>query len=107
MACYNINPASVAAFCVVWGIKHEKFSVLYYVRYEMAMMKNKAWVCLAAMAVWVVVFSAGCSAPGLTKSEVHRRHHHTVLNNWWQVQDDIDTVLLLDRPTRLSSMPVR
>jgi ABC-type oligopeptide transport system substrate-binding subunit len=73
----------------------------------MTMMKNKALVCLAAMAVLVLVFSAGCSAPGLTSSEVHRRHHHTVLNNWWQVQDDIDTVLLLDRPSRLSSMPVR
>ncbi len=70
----------------------------------MAMIKNKTLVCLTVMAL--LVFSAGC-APGLTSKQVHRRHYHTIQNNLWQIQDDIDAVFLLDKPSRLSSMPVR
>ncbi len=50
---------------------------------------------------------SGCKAPGRTKEEVSRRHHEAIQQNFWQLQDDIDAVFLLDRSTRLSESMVR
>ena len=55
----------------------------------------------------VSVLATGCAAPGLTKKEVHRRHIDTFQNDLWQMQDDIDAILMIDRPSRLSNMMVR
>lgn len=62
-------------------------------------------VLVAAIAVGGVL--SGCQAPGRTKEEVSRRHHEAVQQNFLQVQDDIDALFLLDRPSRLSESMVR
>ena len=64
-------------------------------------------VILLVLLVAVSVLATGCAAPGLTKNEVHRRHINKFQNDLWQIQDDIDAVLMIDRPGRLSSMMVR
>ena len=62
---------------------------------------------LLVLLVAVMVLSSGCAAPGLTAKEVHRRHVETFRNDLWQFQDDIDSVLMIDRPSRLSPWMVR
>ena len=63
-------------------------------------------------ATWVLAVAAGaslsgCAAPGRTAAEVNQRHRTTIQNDLWQVQDDVDAVFLLDRPSRLSDKMVR
>ncbi|MBL7215502.1 MAG: hypothetical protein ISS71_07465 [Phycisphaerae bacterium] len=55
----------------------------------------------------VLVLATGCASPGMTKKDVHRRHINTFQNDIWQMRDDIDAFLLIDRPSRLSPMMVR
>jgi len=62
-----------------------------------------AWPVLA-----ILVLLAGCAgSPGRTSSEIDRRHQRYIQTNWLQMQDDIDDVLMIDRPSRLSEMFVR
>lgn len=49
----------------------------------------------------------GLEAPGLTRQQVHQRHYEAIQNDLWQLQDDIDSFFLFDRPGRLSPMVVR
>lgn len=49
----------------------------------------------------------GCSSPGETSSEVHRRRRNVLRTNRLQMQDDVDKVNMLDRPSRLSDMHTR
>ena len=64
-------------------------------------------IIMLVLLVAVSLLATGCAAPGLTKNEVRRRHIDTFRNDLWQMQDDIDSVLMIDRPNRLSSMMVR
>ena len=65
------------------------------------------------LTVAAVLFCAGLSgchygeAPGLTRQQVHMRHYDTIINDQWQIQDDIDAVFLFDRPGRRSQMMIR
>lgn len=65
--------------------------------------QNKAIIlCLAA---FLIALLAGCSnTPGLTRKDVDRRHYHSLYTNWLMFQDDVDSILMIDRPTRLSPM---
>ena len=49
----------------------------------------------------------GLKAPGLTKEQVNQRHYDAIQVNWWQLQDDIDSFFLIDRPSRMNRMVVR
>ena len=49
----------------------------------------------------------GCSAPGETSSEVRMRHKRILKNNLQQAQNDIDAILLIDKPSKLSDKVVR
>lgn len=60
-----------------------------------------AVVCIAALML------GGCSAPGRTAQDVHLQHGKTIKTNWLMIQDDIDSALLLDQPTRMSQMITR
>jgi len=64
------------------------------------------WFCVLA---GLVVVNTGCFAgsPGETRGEVHRRHMRVISTDKLQRQDDIDALLLLDRPSRLSEKPIR
>ena len=54
----------------------------------------------------LVMMSCGCASwwtyPGETAAEANRRHKRVVRNNFEQMRADVDTVLLLDRPTMLT-----
>ena len=71
------------------------------------MRKNTGLVMVWVLAIVAGAFLAGCAAPGRTRAEVNQRHRDTIQNDLWQIQDDVDAVLLLDRPNRLSDKMVR
>lgn len=57
----------------------------------------------------VVLCLTGCNrgTPGETAAEVNRRHIHIIDNNMRQLQSDIDAVLMLDEPSKLSDRHIR
>jgi len=62
-------------------------------------------VILAVILLVLVFVPLGCSSfsqPGETAAEGHRRHLRTVRINQQELMADIDTVLMLDRPSRLT-----
>ena len=64
-------------------------------------------LCVVAMMIPCLV---GCNvgpSAGETKAEIDRRHHRVHETGWLEVQDDLDAMLLLDRPTRLTDKFVR
>ena len=51
-----------------------------------------------SLALWL----AGCTQPGETASEGHRRHMRNLRINQQELSEDLDTALLLDQPSKLS-----
>ena len=64
-------------------------------------------VIVLLLLVAVSLLATGCASPGLTKNEIRLKRIDRFQNDLWQMQDDIDSVLMIDRPNRLSSMMVR
>jgi len=63
------------------------------------------YLCLFTVLIGVL---AGCmGTPGETAEEVHTRHVGVMKENHLQMQDDIDAILMLDKPSRLSDKLVR
>jgi hypothetical protein len=63
------------------------------------------WILALAMIACVSVsLLAGCSLrhPGETRAEIDRRHYRTLRLNNEMMLSDLDKVLLLDRPSRLT-----
>lgn len=68
-------------------------------------LKNLGICCLL-----IAIASAitGCAAgPGETKAELDRRHDRVVKTNMLLVQEDLDAVFMLDKPSRASDKLVR
>ena len=63
-------------------------------------------VCLS-ITIMAMSCLTGCQGAGETRAEVNRRHHRVVNTNLQRLQDDVDSVLLLDKPTRLSEKYIR
>jgi len=63
-------------------------------------------LCFCLFAALIVSLTA-CSSPGETAREVHTRHVGVVKTNWLEMQDDIDAVMMLDKPSRLSDKLIR
>lgn len=65
----------------------------------------RALVLGSILCVWVIL-SSGCASgwnyPGETADEGSRRHKRVVQTNFEMMRADIDTVLLLDRPSNLT-----
>lgn len=62
-------------------------------------------VILAVILLILVFMPFGCSSfsqPGETAAEGHRRHVRTARINQQEMMADIDAVLMLDRPSRLT-----
>jgi len=62
-------------------------------------------VILAVILLVLVFMPFGCSSfsqPGETAAEGHRRHHRMARTNQQELMADIDAVLMLDRPSRLT-----
>ncbi|MHC5082509.1 MAG: hypothetical protein ACYTET_01020 [Planctomycetota bacterium] len=72
-------------------------------------MKKQVLVCLMLLVFALLSMTlTGCQgAPGLTSQEVHRRHVDTFQNDIWQMQDDFDAIMMIDRPARQSKWMVR
>jgi len=58
---------------------------------------------LAAVVCVLTTWLSGCGGqPGETKAEVSRRHDRVMRLNGEMMMSDLDKVLMLDRPSRLS-----
>ena len=63
--------------------------------------------CLCLLVVFAMVLT-GCGATaGETKAEANRRRGHIMKTNISLLQDDIDAVLMLDKPSKTSEKLVR
>jgi len=62
------------------------------------------FLALAAAAYVLMVLLAGCSLrhPGETRAEIDRRHSRVLRLNNEMMLSDLDKVLLLDRPSKLT-----
>ena len=60
-------------------------------------------VILVTVVLFLVFIPSGCTftQPGETLAEGHRRHLRTIRVNEQEMMSDIDTTLMLDRPSRL------
>ena len=66
------------------------------------MMKNKLVVMVFGIFLCSLIFwLAGCSQPGETTAEGHRRHRRNLRLNRQGLMQDIDKVLLTDKPSKL------
>ena len=59
-------------------------------------------LCLILLSMVVSCFTGCGGAPGMTARQVHRRHVDVMKTDMLQLQDDIDAILMIDRPSRLS-----
>ena len=70
------------------------------------MRNGSVYVCnliLVITLLLLVFIPFGCTftQPGETLAEGHRRHQRTIRINEQEMMSDIDTALMLDRPSRL------
>lgn len=73
-----------------------------------AILKCLGRVCCLWVLCLIVFCLGGClSSPGETSSEIHRKHMNTIKTDKLQIQDDVDAVLHLDQPSRLSEKFIR
>ena len=77
-------------------------------KYNMNMRFLARAMCLFGLSLMVLVL-VGCNmgAPGETASQVRQRHVDVSKTNLIQVQSDLDAVLLLNKPSRLSDKAIR
>ena len=73
----------------------------------MTMRKHIAIGLVTGLALAAGACMSGCSSRGMTTAEVNQRHNRTIQNNMWQIQEDLDAILMLERPTRLSEQMIR
>ena len=63
--------------------------------------------CCFLLGCAILLNLCGCSSPGETRTEVNERHMRVIKTQNRQIQDDMDAVLLLDRPSKLSDKITR
>ncbi len=63
--------------------------------------------CFCILCATALCLSGCFKAAGETASEVHQRQMRIINTSRRQMQDDIDAVLLLDRPSRLNDKVIR
>ncbi len=59
-------------------------------------------ICLLVLLIGLMSGCAG--APGLTEKDIDRRHYHSVYTDWLMFQDDMDKILMIDRPSRMTPL---
>ena len=73
-------------------------------------MKNIAWFVICVIFLANVFFAPGCQqmpGRGRTAAERQRTHQRVKETANQQIADDLDTIFLYDRPSRLSELRVR
>ncbi|HEW79244.1 MAG TPA: hypothetical protein ENH34_04675 [Phycisphaerales bacterium] len=64
-------------------------------------------VMLGAVLCTLVLWLSGCSQPGETTAEGHRRHIRNVRLNQQELVEDIDKAIHADKPSKLSDKRIR
>jgi hypothetical protein len=59
-------------------------------------------IIIVAICSFIFTLVSGCSQPGETAADVHRRHLRTLRIDQQEMNADIDKTLLLDRPSKLT-----
>lgn len=70
------------------------------------MMKKAVLMILAIVLFVLTIYLSGCSQPGETLAEGHRRHIRSLKINQQSLIKDIDAVMLFEEPSRLSDMKI-
>jgi len=72
-------------------------------------MRNTAKLLILTIFLVVIFCALGCGihGQGETAAEGSRRHQRVIDTSVQQLADDVDSVLMLDRPSRLSETRVR
>ena len=70
------------------------------------MMKKAVLMILAVVLFALTIYLSGCSQPGETIAEGHRRHIRNLKINQQSMLKDIDSVMLFEEPSRLSDMKI-
>ncbi len=68
---------------------------------------SRTMFCFCIICVTALCFSGCFKAAGETTREVHQKHMRAINTSRRQMQDDIDSLLLLDKPSRLSDKVIR
>ena len=74
---------------------------------ERRTMKNMARFLICVIFMVIMLSAFGCGTPGESAAEVHRRHQRVVDNAAQQMAEDVDSLFMLDQPSRLSDKRVR
>ena len=65
-------------------------------------------VLVLCLLVMMISLLTGCSgAPGMTSKAVDRRHIQSLYTDWLLFQEDVDALLMIDRPSRLTPIYTR
>lgn len=59
-------------------------------------------ILIVILCSFIFTLVSGCSQPGLTSADVHRKHLRTLRINQQEMNADIDKTLLLDEPSKLT-----
>ena len=68
---------------------------------------SRVMFCFCILCVTALCISGCFKGPGETTSQVHQKHMRVINTSRRQMQDDIDSTLLLDKPSRLSDKVIR
>ena len=67
------------------------------------MSKRVTTLVVFCLVIILVSLLAGCmGSPGMTSKDIDRRHYQAIHSDWLMFQDDVDSLLLIDRTSRLS-----
>jgi hypothetical protein len=70
------------------------------------MMRKAVLMILAVVLFALTIYLSGCSQPGETLAEGHRRHIRNLKLNQQSLSKDIDSLMLLEEPSRLSDIKI-
>jgi hypothetical protein len=70
------------------------------------MMKKAVLMILAVVLFALTIYLSGCSQPGETVAEGHRRHIRNLKLNQQSLTQDVDSLMLFEKPSRLSDMKI-
>ena len=69
-------------------------------------MKKAVLMILAVVLFVLPIYLSGCSQPGETVAEGHRRHIRNLTINQQSLSKDIDSFMLFEEPSGLSDMKI-
>jgi hypothetical protein len=67
----------------------------------------QVWAMVAVMILAAVTLTGCMGAPGKTSKDVERDHRRYIHENTLMMQEDFDSIWMIDRPSRLTSYTIR